>query len=310
LPRPEKEWWGFKPAGMHACKWIRDRYHSKGPKSLLLKWHIHSLAKGYSRLTVRMLYYLLCSRCGYSPGKNFYKKVVYHSTIMRRVDEALAKKFRDPTREFTLPPFAFKKAVVFVEKDSIKHFIADIAARYRLPIQVLRGYGSLTCFQKALARAKKKGVQVILYLGDLDESGIDIQRCMEKEMDSGLGAQVIRLAITWAQVAKYKPPSKPVNKKDSRAKKFIEKFGNRGYEIESLRPRTLRRIVEEGFKKYLPKDFLEAAQKMETAVKAVRPITERFRRIVEKEAFKLVKLDWSPEDIARTLSVKYGLRKT
>ena len=222
----------------------------------------------------------------------------------------LARKFRDPTREFTTPPLAYKKVVVFVEKDSIKNFISDIAAGYRLPIQVLRGYGSLTCFQKALARAKKKGVELILYLGDLDPSGIDIQRCMEGEMDSGLGAKIVRIAITWEQVERFHPPSRSVNRKDSRAKKFIELYGNKCYEIESLRPRTLRRIVEEGVKKYLPADFLEAARKMELAIKAIRPVTEKYRRLLEREAFALTNLDYSPENIRRELTKKYGVKRS
>jgi len=289
-------------------EWLRDKFKSKGYNSLLLEWRIQKICGGYSRLTVRQLFYIICSRFAkdYPATRNFYKKVVYHSTKMRRVDLDLARKFRDPTREFTTPPLAYKKVVVFVEKDSIKNFISDIAAGYRLPIQVLRGYGSLTCFQKALARAKKKGVELILYLGDLDPSGIDIQRCMEGEMDSGLGAKIVRIAITWSQVRRLKPPSRRVNLKDSRAKKFIELHGDRCYEIEALRPRTLRRIVEEGFKKYLPADFLAAAKRMEVAARAVRPVTEKFRRLLEKEAFKLANLGWSPEDIRRELTKKYG----
>ncbi|MBA7574779.1 hypothetical protein ES708_16594 [subsurface metagenome] len=56
-------------------KWIRDKYRSKGQRSLLLEWHIEKVCKTYSRLTVRMLFYRLCARFGYAATKIFIKKL-------------------------------------------------------------------------------------------------------------------------------------------------------------------------------------------------------------------------------------------
>jgi len=255
-----------------------------------------------------MLYYRLCSRYKYPATKNFYKKVVYHSTKMRRVDPDLAKKFQDPTRPTTTPAFSYKKVVAFFEKDSIRTFLAPLTTAYRLSTVTLRGYGSLTSFQKALVRARRQGTELVLFVGDHDASGLDLERVAQVEMNHASGIRFVRLAITLEQARRFKVPSRRVNMKDSRARDYVRRFGDRCWEFEALAPRTAKKLVEEGFKKYLPKDFLEAAQKMETAVKAVRPITERFRRIVEKEAFELVRLGWSPEDIAKNLKTKYGVQ--
>ncbi len=288
-------------------EWIRNKYRSKGHRSLLLEWCIEKVCAGYSRLTVRMLFYRLASRYKYPATKNFYKKVVYHSTKMRRVDSQLAKKFQDPTRQTTTPPFSYKKVVVFFEKDSIRTFLAPLTSAYRLSTLTLRGYGSLTSFQKALARAQKQGTELVLYIGDMDCSGMDIQRVAEAEMNHQSGIRFIRIALTWEQVQRLRPPSRPVNMKDSRAKDYIEKYGNRCWEFEALAPRTAKKIVDAGFKKYLPKDFLAAAKRMELAVKAIRPVTEKYRRLLEREAFALANLGWTPERIRRELTRKYGV---
>lgn len=283
-------------------RWIRDKYQSKGRRSLLLEWRIEKVCTGYSRLTVRMLFYRLCARYQYPATKNFYKRVVYHSTKMRRVDAALAKKFQDPTRQTTIPPFSYKKVAVFFEKDSIRTFLAPLTLKYRLSTLTLRGYGSLTSFQKAHARAQRQGTELVLFIGDHDASGLDLQRAAETEMDHASGIRFIRIALTWEQVQRIRPPSRPVNMKDSRAKDYIEKYGNRCWEFEALAPRTAKKIVDAGFKKYLPNDFLEAAKRMELAVKAIRPVTEKYRRLLEREAFALANLGYSPENIRRELT--------
>lgn len=287
--------------------WLRDKYNSKGRRSLQLKWHIEKICKGYSRLTVRMLFYRLCARYGYPATKNFYKRVVYHSTRMRRVDADIAKKFMDPTRQATTPPLSYKKVVVFFEKDSIRTFLAPLTTKYRLSTLTLRGYGSITAFRKALARAKKQGTELVLFIGDWDPSGLDLERAAQGEMNHESGIRFVRLAITWDQIKRLHPPSRPVNLLDPRADEYITKYGNRCWEFESLAPRTARRLVEEGFKKHLPADFLEAAKRMEIAVRAIRPISERYRKMLEKEAFRLTNLGWTSEDIRRELKKKYGV---
>lgn len=289
-------------------KWIRDKYRTKGIRSLRLEWDILRICKGYSRLTVRQLYYLLSSRFGYPATKNFYKRVVYHSKKMRRRDPELNKKFIDPTRILAKPPLSYGEVEVWVEKDSIRNFIGKLAAKYKLQIQVLRGFASLSMFRRALIRAKKRGVKLILYLGDWDPSGIDIQRAAEVEMNHKLDIHFVRIAITWEQIQRLKPPSRPVNRNDPRARAYIKKYGTRCWEIEAIRPRTLFHIVKEGFKSNVPKEYLEAAEARERAAKVARPVTERLRKAIEKEVLGLLEKGVPEKEVLSQIAEKFGVR--
>ena len=288
-------------------KWIRDKYRSKGKNSLLLEWRIERVCRSYTRLTVRMLFYRLVSRFKYPATRNFYQKIVYHSKKMRRVDIALASKFRDPTRQVTIPPFSYRKTVLFLEKDSIRTFLGPLLVKYRLSTLVLRGYGSLTAFQRALARCKKKGTELILYVGDFDPSGVDIQKAAQNEMNHQSGIRFVRLALTLDQARRYKVPPRRVNKMDPRAADFIQKYGDRCFEFEGLAPPRAKKLIEAGFRKYLPKEFLEEAKKKELGVSAARAITEPFRRKVERAAYKLARKGLTKDEIRAELKKLYGV---
>jgi len=223
---------------------------------------------------------------------------------MRRLNPSLHAKFTDPTRHYIPAPLAYREVELWVEKDSIRNFLGDLAGKYRLSVQVLRGFASISMYRTAIQRAEKRGIKKILYVGDFDPSGLLIDRIAEEEM----GIKVHRVALTIEQIRRLKPPSIPVNKKDSRAKDYIAKYGNRCWEVEALRPRTLYRIVEGEIRKHVPPEYLAEAETMELAAKTVKPLTERIRREFERDALRLLKEGKSPEEILTQLSSKYGLR--
>jgi len=161
-------------------------------------------------------------------------------------------------------------------------------------------------FRKALARAQKRRVKMILYLGDFDPSGILIEKIAQSEMDHKREITFYRIAITWEQIKRLKPPSRPVNLKDSRAKGYIQKYGDRAWEIESIRPRTLYKLIETGLKKVVPPEFLVEAEERELAAKLVRRVTERLRREIEREALRLIREGVSEEEIRKIIAKKYG----
>jgi len=271
---------------------------------VLLQWRILSTVRYYRRLTVRQLYYVLVSRFGYPRSLKFYKFYDSLLVAMRRLNPSLRAKFTDPSRHFVRAPMAYREAELWVEKDAIRNFLRDLAAKYRLSIQVLRGFASLSMYEKALQRAEKRGVKLILYAGDFDPSGLLIDRIAEREM----GIKVHRIALTMEQIKRLRPPSIPVNKKDPRAKDYVPKYGNRCWEIEALRPRTLYRIVEEELRKHVPPEYLIEAEAVERAAKMMKPVTERLRRKIEREALRLLKEGRSEEEILTQLASKYGLR--
>ena len=197
---------------------------TKGKASKLLEFRILRVAKEYRLLTVRQFYYIIISSFPeYQPGKQFYKRFIYHLKKVRQRESSLHVKIIDNTREHIMPsPIDYPKVELWVEKDAIRMMAQDEANRYRVSIQVLRGFGSLSMYRKALERAKSRGVKKILYLGDWDPSGIQIEKVAAKIMR---GIKIKRIAITKEQAQQYELPAIKVNSRDSRANSFLKKNG-------------------------------------------------------------------------------------
>ena len=85
------------------------------------------------------------------------------------------------------------------------------------------------------------------------------------------------------QVKRFRSPSLPVNRRDSRARDYITKYGDRCWEVEALRPRTFFRLVEEKLRENVPPEYIVEAEAWERAARMARPVTERLRRMIESE---------------------------
>jgi hypothetical protein len=296
------------PKNVEGLEFIREQYNVKGRDNILLVWRIIQTVKGYVHLTVRQLYYILISRFKYPATRAFYKRMNRYLSKIRRVNPEVHMKFIDPTRQFVIPALSYPRIEIWVEKDSIRNFIGKLAAKYRLGIQVLRGFASLSMYRRALERARRRGVTMVLYIGDFDPSGLLIETVAQEEMNHKTGIRFARLALTMEQIKRFKPPSRPVNPKDSRAKEYIRKYGERCWEVEALRPRTLFRLIEKGLKENVPPEFLAEAEAMEKAARLARPVTERLRKTIEREVFSLLKEGVSEEKILAHISKKYGIK--
>ena len=287
---------------------ILRKQRAVGERKILLsdlQLQILKTVKHYARLTVRQLYYVLTSRLGFPASHKFYKILDYHLTKMRRLDSRLNAKFVDPTRRFVAAPRPYNEVELWVEKETIRTLLEKLAAKYRLSIQVLRGFASLSMFRKALRRANERGVKKILYIGDFDASGLLIDKIAQKEMQTNM----IRIALTLEQIRRYKLPSLPVNMKDSRADEYIAKYGGRSWEIEALRPRTFLRIVEKHFRENVPGDFLAEASVKDTAAKMAAPLVNRFKARLEQDALKMLKTGKKASEILAGLQAKYGIAR-
>lgn len=276
---------------------------TKGRASKILESRILRLQKDYQRLTVRQFYYIMISRFRYSPGKQFYKRFVYHLSKLRRTHPDLHAKIMDPTRQFIpASPIAFSEIELWVEKDAIRMQVEDLAARYRISIQVLRGFGSLTVYRKALERAAESGVRKILYVGDLDPSGVLIERIAARE----LGIKIYRVAVTQKQARRFHLKSIRVNRNDSRARAFTKKYGNRAWELEALKPRTFTRIMEGALRANIPRKFLIKAAEKQRAARIAKPIAGKIVKNMEREVLRMLRRGKSEREIRKTIARKFG----
>jgi hypothetical protein len=242
----------------------------------------------------------MVSRFGYPPGRPFYKRFGYHLSRLRQDNPLLHAKIIDHTREFiSATPIDFSKVELWVEKDAIRMASEDLASKYRVSIQVLRGFPSITMLRKALARSRKRGVRKILYLGDYDPSGVLIEQVAGRQM---AGIEMKRIAITPEQARRFRLPPIRVNRRDSRASRYIVKNGDKAWELESLKPGTFDEILERALKDNVPKEFLRKARNREKAIKIAQPIVAKFSTRIEREIIRMLKAKKSRGEIRKVIT--------
>jgi hypothetical protein len=137
------------------------------------------------------------------------------------------------------------------EKDAIAGIVSGVAAKWRVPTMVFRGYSSVSYLYGLAEEIRADGRPTyIYYVGDHDPSGVDIQRYVTKtvrEMAPAAELHVERLAVLPAQIKAYRLPTRPTKESDSRSKRFTGK----SVEVDALDPRVLEGIVEEAILRHL-----------------------------------------------------------
>lgn len=240
------------------------------------------------KLTLRQLYYQLVSRDVIPNKTSEYSKL---SVLLREgrmggvVDwDAIEDRLRSPesplswdspsdiidsaANTFALPRMGGQKNYieVWVEKDALSGVLSRVTEEYHIPILVNRGYSSASAMfesYKRFLRANKNGQDaIILYLGDFDPSGVDMirdvnDRIMEFFDGAGVDAhfEVKPIALTEKQIKQYKPPPNPAKVQDPRASGYIEKYGDKSWEVDALKPEVLHKLLDDNIKKLIDFDM-------------------------------------------------------
>jgi len=100
----------------------------------------------------------------------------------------------------------------------------------------------------------------LLYLGDHDPSGEDMVRDIRDRLtEFGVPNLIVhKVALTMAQIKKFKPPPNPAKVTDSRAKAYIAEHGESSWELDALPPRELNRLVDGAIVTLLDTDLRDA----------------------------------------------------
>jgi hypothetical protein len=114
----------------------------------------------------------------------------------------------------------------------------------------LGGYGPQTYVDDVIADvAATKRPAVLLYAGDHDPSGEDIDRDFTAGTDCW--DDVRRVALTAAQVVQYGLPPQPGKETDSRARGFVERHGRLvQVELDALAPDGLRTLYAQAIAEF------------------------------------------------------------
>jgi len=179
---------------------------------------------------------------------------------------------------------------IWIEKDALAETIDNWVSDLHINIRVCRGYSSWTfiydnvqAIRELLRRHERV---VVLYLGDLDPSGVDIQRFLTEAIEYfGLDANVLtieRLAVTEEQVRMYNLPPRPEDaatleklQRDPRTKRY-----NKPYIVEldalvAYVPDKFRELIRETIEKYHDKDVYNNVKKEQAEY------AEKSRKIIE-----------------------------
>lgn len=162
---------------------------------------------------------------------------------------------------------------IWTEKDAISSVIYPTTKKYQVPMVVNRGYSSASSMYESAQRflGQDKKQKVILYLGDHDPSGIDMDRDIKERLDEfGVNIKVIRIGLTFEQVQKYNPPKNPTKMKDVRSKDYIKKYGHSCWEVDALRTDVLLDLIEKNILKYLDlKKYRQFQEKEKEDIKRI-----------------------------------------
>ena len=144
---------------------------------------------------------------------------------------------------------------IIVEKDTVAGRIINVTREYDVALHPLRGFNS-TSFNFAIAEqwAEIKKPIHVYYIGDLDPSGIAIEQDVRAKLIEYSGRSDInwkRLAVVPAQFEEFDIIPLDVKREDTRHKRFIETYGDRGAEVEAIPADKLRAMVEDAIKSHI-----------------------------------------------------------
>jgi hypothetical protein len=154
---------------------------------------------------------------------------------------------------------------VWCEKDALAGVIVRETEEYDVPLMVSRGFASLSFLHSAAEHITETGKPAYIYhLGDHDPAGVEIPAHIARELrkmapDAEIHFEVI--AVTPAQIKKYKLPTRPTKRGDARGKAFK----GRSTELDALPAPVLRQIVREAIERHLPAAELERLRVVEEA---------------------------------------------
>jgi hypothetical protein len=142
-----------------------------------------------------------------------------------------------------------QKVLIALEKDALSRLFTDIADDYHVKVYPTRGYGSYTYVKNMAQLMNGEKPTIVLYFGDFDPSGQDIQRDLEERLTAYGAAnfKVMRVALTLNQINQYNLPPRPEDaetiaklQRDPRTKTYGMTYA---CELDALEPTTLQQII-------------------------------------------------------------------
>lgn len=159
---------------------------------------------------------------------------------------AIYRRPRDENQEWSI--------YVGVEKSGIVEQLTDWFGDLGVPIVALGGYSSQSYVDEIVKDVERQDrPAVLIYAGDFDPSGEDIERDFLARADCF--EENVRIALTPQQIIDYSLPPLPGKSTDSRAAAFTRKHGQlMQVELDALDPNDLHGLYESAIADYWDHD--------------------------------------------------------
>jgi hypothetical protein len=189
---------------------------------------------------------------------------------------------------------------VWIEKSALRATFDNYLSEYKVALVPSRGYSSWTFLKEASDRIQENAdgkTPLILYFGDFDPSGVDIERFLRESMNGyfGINMEVIRIGVTKDQIELYKLPSTPDDAeeiaklhKDSRFNSW--EYGNYRVELDALLafvPDEFERIVKESIQAYFDEEIYKGVLEQQNEAKEL--ISEKLKAELPQRIKDLMK---------------------
>ncbi len=155
---------------------------------------------------------------------------------------------------------------VWVESDSIKGTIYQVADKWAVPVYTCRGQASESFVYQAVEdwHHEPDPLRIILYIGDHDPAGIEIEKSLVEKLarfnDHVVYFDLTRIAVTWDQVEEHDLPGSPPKKEY-------------GYplavEAEALPPNDLRQLLDAEIAQYVDHHQLHVLKTVEESERQI-----------------------------------------
>ena len=276
-------------------------------KQMLIDESIKIISRYTTKLTLRQIYYRLVTKLIISNTKSEYKylsRALVDGRLSGAIDW---EDMEDKTRDFSMGDRAlwdakewfdfsldrFKDAgddyrfphwykqpeyvEVWCEKEALENLFLSQTRKYRVVCGISRGYPSIAWLRDASIRIKDALAHpehifekaTIFYFGDFDPTGKDIERNIKDRLQKTFltDVNVECVAITPAQIKKYKIPSIMTKTSDARAKAHIQKYGAvSSVELDALEPDVLEKMIADSilskFDDSIPPTFEEEEEEL------------------------------------------------
>lgn len=272
--------------------------------------------KDYTPLTVRQVFYQLVKNVLIENSQAEYKNISKDLGLLRHATLVSWNDIEDRSRRITskrgwssmqeyieyfvnsFEPEYYNRCLiqsqpkfieVWIEKDALSTIAEAITWPYCLRLVIARGHNSKSfkrAYEERARAAMKQGKQpVILYLGDLDPSGIECFEAVQRsfKIDFKLNdVQYKRIALNPDDIFTYNLPSSPdaIKESDPNYKKYVKRFGRTAVELDALHPSDLQNVIKKAINAELDIEEFEAQKEIE--------VIEREKLVTAKDEVKRV----------------------